>query len=167
MSKYYLKRDGEQHGPFPTEELKRQVSCGEIKPDELVCAVDDEENWVAVGSLTRPTKPRATMLGHSHSHSAAVSNLSQRPVTMQQVNEARLKMNLPILDMIFSIAVPIGLSFTEAQAKKSSVTDSNPTSILPLVIVVCVCAFVAFALWFRKTRQYAAMLKATYEHQQG
>ena len=166
MPNYFLNRDGEKEGPIPTEELKRKVASGEIKADELVCA-EGEEEWVPAGSLTRPTAPRATMLGHSHSHQAAVSTLSQRPVSLQQVTEARLKMNLPILGMLFSIAIPIVLWFAEADVKKSEVADSNATSILPLAIVVSVFAFVVFALWFRKAQQHAAMLKASYEHQRG
>ena len=167
MPNYYLQREGENEGPIPTEELERRVASGEIKADELVCAEGDEENWVQAGSLTRPTAPRATMLDHSHSHSAAVSTLSQRPVTLQQVTDARLKMNLPILGMLFSIAIPVVLWFAEADVKKSGVAAEDATSILPLAIVVSVFAFVVFALWFRKAQQHASVLKASYEHQRG
>ncbi len=167
MPNYYLQREGENEGPIPTEELKRKVASGEIKADELVCAEGDEENWVPAGSLTRPTAPRATMLGHSHSHSAAVSTLSQRPVSLQQVTDARLKMNLPILGMLFSIAIPVVLWFAEADIKKNDVAASETVSILPLAIAVSVFAFIVFGLWFRKAQKHAAVLKASYEHQRG
>ena len=166
MPNYYLNRDGEHHGPYPTEELKRKVASGEIKADELVCA-EDSEDWVPAGSLTRPTAPRATMLGHSHSHSAAVSTLSQRPVSLQQVTEARLKMNLPILGMLFSIAIPIALWFAKQDIERSGYSARESTSLLPLAIVVSVFAFVVFFLWFRKAQKHAAVLKASYEHHKG
>ena len=167
MPNYYLQREGEPEGPIPTEELKRKVASGEIKADELVCA-EGEENWVPAGSLTRPTPPRATMLGHSHSHSAAVSTLSQRPVTLQQVTEARLKMNLPILGMLFSITIPVILWFAAKDVEGRGVAAAREsTSLLPLAIVVSVFAFVVFFLWFRKAQKHAAVLKASYEHHKG
>ena len=167
MPNYYLQREGENEGPIPTEELKRKVASGEIKADELVCAEGDEENWVPAGSLTRPTAPRATMLGHSHSHSAAVSTLSQRSVTLQQVTEARLKMNPPILGMLFSVAIPIVLWIAKSDMDKRDSSSKDSASLLPLAIVVSVFAFVVFFMWFRKAQKHAAVLKASYEHQRG
>ena len=107
------------------------------------------------------------MLGHSHSHSAAVSTLSQRPVSLQQVTEARLKMNLPILGMLFSIAIPIALWFAKQDIERSGSSARESTSLLPLAIAVSVFAFVVFFLWFRKAQKHAAVLKASYEHHKG
>ena len=162
MPNYYLQRDGENLGPYPTEELKRQVASGEIKADELVCP-EGGEDWVPAGTLTRPTAPRATMLGHSHSHSAAVSTLSQRPVTLQQVTDARLKMNLPILGMLFSLAIPVVLWFIKSDMDDMDYA-SESASLLPLAMIVSLCAFVVFAAWFRKAQKNAAVIKASYEH---
>ena len=160
MPNYFLKRDGEQQGPYPTEELKRQVASGEIKADELVCA-EGTEDWVPAGSLTKPTAPRATMLGHSHSHSAAVATLSQRPVTLQQVNEAKMKMNLPILGILFSIALPIIIWFVVKDIEGGGGETKN---LLPLAIFVGLIGVVTFSLWFRKAYKHANILKASYEH---
>ena len=166
MPNYYLQRDGENLGPYPTEELKRKVASGEIKADELVSA-EGEENWVPAGSLTRPTAPRATMLGHSHSHSAAVSTLSQRSVTLQQVTEARLKMNPPILGMVFSIAIPVVLWIAKSDMDNRDYSSKDYATILPLAIVISVLAFIVFLMWFRKAQKNASVIKASYDHSRG
>lgn len=160
MPNYFLKRDGESQGPYPGEEISRQLASGEIKADELI-RPEDSEDWVTVGSLTKPTAPRATMLGHSHSHSAAVATLSQRAVTLQQVNEAKMKMNLPILGMIFSIALPVIIWFV---VKDIESTGSETKNLLPLAIFVGLIGLVTFFLWFRKAYKHASILKASYEH---
>ena len=166
MPNYYLKRDGESHGPYPAEEVTRQVASGELKPDELIRPEDSEE-WVTVGSLTKPTAPRATMLGHSHSHSAAVATLSQRPITLQQVNEAKMKMNLPILGMLFSIALPLIIWFVKKDIESNGVSARETSNLFPLAIFVGVIGFVTFLLWFRKAYKHASVLKASYEHRRG
>jgi hypothetical protein len=166
MPNYYLQRNGEQQGPYPTEELKRQVASGEIRVDELVCA-EGTEDWVPVGSLTKPTSPRATMLGHSHSHSAAVAAMSQRPVTLDQVNEARMKMNLPILGMLLSIALPIIVWFIKKNIESGGVSAQETRNLLPLGIFVGLIGFATFLLWFRKAQKHAAVIKASYEHSRG
>ena len=163
MPNYFLKRDGEQQGPYPTEELKRQVASGELKADELVCA-EGTEDWVPAGSLTKPTAPRATMLGHSHSHSAAVSTMSQRPVTLQQLNEAKMKMNLPILGMLFSIALPVIIWFVVRDIESTGGGSSETKNLLPVAIFVGLSGLVTFFLWFRKAYKHANIIKASYEH---
>jgi len=176
MPNYYLHLNGENHGPYPTEELKRQLSSGEIKADDLVCP-EGGEDWVPVASLAKPTAPRATMLGHSHSHSAAVATLSQKPVTLDQVNEARLKMKFPALGMVFSIALPVilwaaredaergvGISGRHQAAKRLATEN---TDLLPLAIFVGLIGFVTFLFWFRKAQKHASLVKASYEHSRG
>jgi hypothetical protein len=165
MPNYYLKRDGESQGPYPGEEISRRVASGEIKKDDLV-RPEDSENWVSAGSLTKPSTPRATMLGHSHSHSAAVATLSQRPVTLQQVNEAWRKMNLPIIGMLFSIALPLIVWFVKSGIENGGGSDETK-NLLPLAIFVGVIGFITFLLWLRNAHKHASILKASYEHSRG
>ncbi|MDX1681282.1 MAG: DUF4339 domain-containing protein [Akkermansiaceae bacterium] len=176
MPNYYLHRDGENLGPFPLEEIKRQVAAGDILQNELVCP-EGGEDWIPAGNLAKPTAPRATMLGHSHSHQSAVATMSQQKVTLQQVQDAKMKMKMPAMGMVFSIALPFILWAAKSDAERGvgvsgknqglKTLATNNTDLLPVAIVIGVIGFVGFFIWFRKAQRYASLLKASYEHHQG
>jgi len=176
MPNYYLHRDGENLGPYAQTDMQGMVATGQVRPDELICPEGGSE-WVPASILSKHTAPRSTMLGHSHSHQAAVATMEQQKITEQQVAEAYQKTKLPGLGVLFSIALPVILWAARSDAErgvgasgrhkglKQLATDN--TDLLPLAIVVGVIGAVCFAIWFRKAYRHAKLIKATYEHQRG
>jgi len=176
MPNYYLHRDGETLGPYAQNDMHGMIVTGQVKGEELICK-EGESDWVPASSLVKPTAPRATMLGHSHSHSAAVATLEQQKVTQAQVAEAYQKLRLPGLGMLFSAALPVILWAAKSdvergvgvsgsrQALKNVARES--ADLLPVAIGVGVVGIILFFIWFRKEYSRARLIKATYEHQQG
>jgi len=176
MPNYYLHRDGANQGPYTQNDLHGMIAAGQVGRDELICPEGGTE-WVPASTLAKPTAPRSTMLGHSHSHSAAVSDMEQQPVTQAQVAAAYQQLRLPALGMIASVALPVILWAAKADAERGvgvsgsreglkSLARQN-TDLLPLAIVIGAIGFALFLVWFRKARVRAKLIKASYEHQQG
>lgn len=53
MASYYLHRDGENFGPYESEDFFNYLQQGQIQPNDLVCPVGDNE-WVPASSIARP-----------------------------------------------------------------------------------------------------------------
>lgn len=171
MPNYYLLRDGENLGPYAHNDILGMITTGQVKGDELICLEGDSQ-WIAASSLSKPTTPRATMLGHSQSHSAAVATLEQQKVTRQQVGEAYGKLRLPVLGMLFSASVPLFLWAAKSNVESkvgNPATDvaRETTDLLPLAVAVGAIGVVLFLIWFRKEHSRARLIKASYEHQKG
>lgn len=171
MPNFYLHRDGESQGPYAQNDMHGMIVTGQVKGDELICREGDSD-WVPASTLAKPNAPRATMLGHSQSHSAAVSTLEQQKVTKQQVAEAYAKLRLPVAGILFSAAVPLILWFAKTHVERGienpdTEVARETTDLLPLAIAVGLAGVVLFLVWFRKEQRRAGMIKASYEHQQG
>lgn len=176
MPNYYLHRDGENHGPYTQENMQSMVATGQVRADELICP-EGESSWVPASILSKHTAPRSTMLGHSHSHSAAVATMEQQRITEEQVAAAYQKTKLPGLGVIFSAALPFILWAAKSDAERGvGISGSKQglknlatqnTDLLPLAIVAGVIGVVLFSIWFRKAHRRAKLIKATYQHQQG
>ncbi len=52
MSTIYVQKDGQQRGPFTTEELEGQVAEGAFSPDDLVWS-EGMESWQPLGTILR------------------------------------------------------------------------------------------------------------------
>lgn len=171
MPNYYLHRDGESQGPYAQNDMHGMIVTGQVKGEELICR-EGESDWVPASTLVKPTAPRATMLGHSQSHSAAVSTLEQQKVTREQVSEAFSKLRMPVLGILFSAAVPLILWAAKSDVERGiqnpdTKVARETTDLLPLAIAVGLIGVVFFIIWFRKERRRAKMIKASYDHQQG
>lgn len=171
MPNYYLHRDGENLGPYAQNDMHGMIVTGQIKGDELIC-LEGDSNWIPASSLGKPTAPRATMLGHSQSHSAAVATLEQQKITKEQVREAYAKTRMPLLGVLFSASVPLILWFAKYQVERDIENPGTDVAresadVLPVALGIALCGIVLFAMWFSKARCRARLIKASYDHQQG
>ena len=58
MADYWIARDGEKHGPYPEEQVRRNYASGRVRPTDLVWT-EGMADWKAASQVLGPVPPRA------------------------------------------------------------------------------------------------------------
>jgi hypothetical protein len=173
MSSYYLHRDGQNHGPYPIEDMKQLIASGQVGPNELICP-EGGSDWAAASTLTAGGTPKLVTGGLGTTSRPSSSRISA--ITQQQVAAAYQKVKTPILGVVFSTALPFLLWAAKSDAERGVRTTGknralkelakDNTDLLPIAIVIGVIGVVLCSIWFMKSLKRAKGLKAQFQLQQ-
>ena len=102
MKCYYLHRDGQNYGPYSAEQMVQMILAGEVGGEEQVCE-EGGTQWVQASSLQQE------FVSHGAADQGDRCNPEAQPSAIamgeQNVAEARRKLRVPIVGMVFSIAL--------------------------------------------------------------
>lgn len=174
MARYFLHRNGQTHGPYLLQQMHEYISSGEIGPRELVCE-EGSSQWIPASQFTLGTTTQLRPGGPSakaHAEGARVLR-----VTRDDVDRARARLKLPLMGVLFSIAVPVlfwaaksdaerGVAASGRHAGLQQLLQQN-TQLLPLAIVVGVIGAVLCGIWLFKRLAHARALQADYKRIRG
>jgi hypothetical protein len=173
MPSYYLHRDGQNHGPYPLEDMKQLIASGQVGPDELICP-EGGSDWVAASTLSASGTPKLVLGGVGASPRSSASRVLA--ITQEQVAAAYQKVKTPILGVVFSAALPVVLWAAKSDAERGVRTTGknralkelakDNTDLLPIAIVIGLIGVVLCSIWFMKSLKRAKAIKAEFQRQQ-
>lgn len=181
MANYYLHRDGQNHGPFPADEIQQLISSGQVGAGEMICEEGGSE-WTAASTLVgaaaaagparRVAQPRVSTAPRRVQAAAADSGA----VTQEQVDVASQAWRSAAIGITLSIALPallLAAKFEPAGARSTGrgaglkeLAKQN-TDLLPIAMIIGVIGLIVCSIWLAKSLEKAKALKKQLARQQG
>ena len=171
---YYLHRGGENHGPYPKEHLVGLIASGEVAQEELVCE-QGTENWIAASTLMGGVVPGNSSPALNLGSQSSQSVNRGLAVTEEQVRTAYQKLKIPILGIVFSLALPAIIWSANSDAERGvrgsaknrvvrEVAQKN-SGFLPIAIVIGLVGVAGCSIWLSSSAGKAKKLKKQFNKQ--